>query len=66
MLTPAQDAGDATKPKPNTSSHGRQATCMMGKQVASSYQSAEDATPVQVPPMATTSDGPSNPHAIGD
>ena len=53
-LTPAHDAGDATKPKQNTSSPGRQATCTTGKQAASSYQSADAATPVQVPPMATT------------
>jgi len=54
MLTPAQDAGGATKPKQNTSSHGRPATCTMAKQAAHSYQSADAATPVQVPPMATT------------
>jgi hypothetical protein len=53
-LTQQQDAGDATKPKPSTSSHGRQATCTMGKQAASSYQSADAATHQQVPPMATT------------
>ena len=54
--TPTQthDAGDATKPKQNTSSHGRQATCTMGKQAASSYQSADAATHQQVPPTATT------------
>jgi hypothetical protein len=54
MLTPAQDAGGATKPKQNTNNHGRQATCTMGKQAVHSYQSADAATPVQVPPMATT------------
>jgi hypothetical protein len=50
----AQDAGDATKPKQNISSHGRQATYTMAKQVASSYQSADAATPALAPPMATT------------
>jgi hypothetical protein len=54
MLTQQQDAGGATKPKPSTSSHGRQATCTMGKQAGSSCQSAEGATHQQVPPMATT------------
>jgi hypothetical protein len=54
MLIQQQDAGGATKPKPSTSSHGRQATCTMGKQAGSSCQSAEGATHQQVPPMATT------------
>lgn len=64
-LTPAHDAGGATKLKQNTNSHGRPATYTTAKQAASSYQSADAATPVQVPPTATTSDGPSNPHATG-
>ena len=64
--TPPHDAGDADKPKPNTNNHGKQATYTTAKQAASSYQSAEGATPVQVPPTETTSDGPSSPHATGE
>jgi hypothetical protein len=54
--TPTQthDAGGATKPKQNTSNPGRQAIYTTDKQAASSYQSADAATPVQVPPTATT------------
>ena len=62
---PAHDAGAATKPKQNTNNPGKQATYTTAKQAASSYQSAEGATPVQVPPTETTSDGPSSPHATG-
>jgi hypothetical protein len=66
MQMPAQDAGGATKPKQNTNSHGRQATCTMVKQEVHFYQSAGAATHQLVPPMATTSDEHSSPLAVGD
>jgi len=64
-LTQAHDAGDATKPKQNTNNPGKQDTYTTAKQAASSYQSADAATPVQAQPTATTSDANSNPHATG-